>query len=104
MTARASPSSPTIFNSTGLGYFDASGTHYLYSGESGAPGSGGNGGVYLRDLSNNLDRVLVPPDNHGQYALARIYSNTVIYWRDRVLWRVDINTTNSSRLFPPPAN
>jgi hypothetical protein len=86
------------------GYFDATGTHYVYSGESGAPGSGGNGGVYLRDLSNNLDRVLVPPDNHGQYALARIYSNTVIYWRDRVLWRVDINTTNSSRLFPPPAN
>jgi hypothetical protein len=86
------------------GYFDASGTHYLYSGESGAPGSGGNGGVYLRDVSNNLDRVLVPPDNHGQYALARLYGNTVIYWRDQMLWRMDINTTNSSRLFPPRAD
>jgi hypothetical protein len=87
-----------------LGYLDASAMHYLYSGESGKPGSGGNGGVYLRDLSNNSERVLVPPDNAGQYALARIYSNTVIYWRNRVLWRVDINTTNASRLFPLLAN
>jgi hypothetical protein len=82
------------------GYFDASGTHYLYSGESGAPGSGGNCGVYLRDVSNNLDRVLVPPDNGGQYALARLYGNTVVYWRKDQLWRVDINTTNASRLLP----
>jgi len=86
------------------GYFDDSGTHYLYSGESGAPGSGGNGGVYLRAVSNNLDRVLVPPDNAGQYALARLYGNTVVYWRKEQLWRVDINTTNSSKLFPPPGN
>lgn len=87
-----------------LGFFDASGTHYLYSGETGGPGSGGNGGVYLRDVSNNTDRVLVPPDNGGQYALARLYSNTVVYWRNEQLWRVDINTTNSSRLLSPAAN
>jgi hypothetical protein len=92
------------FNFHWLGYLDASATHYLYSGEPGKPGNGGNGGVYLRDLSDNSEHVLVPPDNAGQYALARIYSNTVIYWRNRVLWRVDINTTNTSRLFPPLAN
>lgn len=90
------------FNLHWLGHLDASGTHYLYSSETDSPGNGGNGGVYLRDLSNNNERVLVSPDNHGQYALARIYSNTVIYWRNRALWRVDVNTTNSSRLFPPP--
>lgn len=87
-----------------LGYFDATGTHYLYSGESGAPGNGGNGSVYLRDLSNNADHVLVPPNNSGGYALARLWNNSVIYSRNRQLWRMDINTTNTSRLLPAPAN
>jgi hypothetical protein len=87
-----------------LGMFDDTATHYVYEGESGATGRGGNGAVILRDLSSHTERVLVPPDNAGQYSLARIYSNTVIYWRNRVLWRVDINTTNSFRLFPPSGN
>lgn len=87
-----------------LGHLDESGTHYLYSGESGAPGSGGNGGVYLRDLSDGSERVIVPPDNSGQYALARLYSNTVIYSRRRALWQVDLDTTNASPLFPAPGN
>lgn len=92
------------FNLHWAGYLDETGTHYLYSGEKGQPGSGGNGGVFLRDLSDNSERVLVPPDNHNQYALARLSSNTVIFWRDKLLWRVDLQTTNASPLFPHSGN
>ncbi len=81
---------------------DASATHLLYQGESGGSGTGGNGGVYLRDLTSLTERTLVPPDNRGPYSLARQYLDTVVFWRSNVLWRVDINTTNATRLFPPP--
>lgn len=86
------------------GWLDASATHYLYSGESGTPGNGGNGGVFLRDLANDTTRTIVEPDNGGQYGLGRFYSNTVIYWRNGVIWRVDLETTNITRLLPQSAN
>jgi hypothetical protein len=84
-----------------LGHLDASATHYLFVGENGRPGQGGNGGAILRDLVHNTDQIVVPPDNSGQYSLARLYSNTVIYSRNRVLWRVNLNDTNATRLLPP---
>jgi hypothetical protein len=86
------------------GWLDASATHYLYSGENGTPGNGGNGGVFLRDLVNNTTRTIVEPDNSGQYALARLYSNSVIYSHNRVLWRVDLDTTNTTSLLPQTTN
>jgi len=43
-----------------LGRLDVSATHYLYNGESGLSGRGGNGGVFLRDLSDNTSRTLFP--------------------------------------------
>jgi hypothetical protein len=82
------------------GYLDATATHYLYNGYSGLPGQGGNGGVVLRDLVNNTERDIVPPNNSGQYSLARLYGDTVIYSRNGILWRTDINGTNAMRLFP----
>jgi hypothetical protein len=106
-TGRANPAFTVFsrdFKFGYLGMFDDAATHYLYEGESGATGRGGNGAVILRDLSDNTERVLIPPDNGGQYSVARFYGNSVVYWRKRVLWRADINTTNSSRLFPTPAN
>jgi hypothetical protein len=83
------------------GHLNVTATHYLYNGYSGAPGKGGNGGVVLRDLINNTERDIVPPDNSGQYSLARLCGDTVIYSRNKVLWRTDINGTNATRLFPP---
>jgi len=85
-----------------LGHLDASATHYLYNGESGLPGRGGNGGVFLRDLRENTSRTLVPPDGSGQYALARFYGDEVIYFRNRLPWRTDLNGSNNVPLFPPP--
>lgn len=82
------------------GTFNTNATLYLYQGESGTPGSGGNGAVYLRDLSNNSVRTLVPPDHKGKYAIPRFYGNEVIYYRDAVLWRIRLDGQHDVPLFP----
>jgi hypothetical protein len=68
-----------------LGRLDITATHYLYNGERGLPGQGGNGAVLLRNLEDNSITSLVPPDNSGQYSLPRFYRNEVIYFRNRLL-------------------
>jgi hypothetical protein len=80
---------------------DATAAHYLYAGENGRFGSGGNGGVFLLDLASNTTRTLVPPDNSGQYSLPRFYSDSAIYFTNREPWRIDLNGSNAVRLFPP---
>lgn len=86
------------------GHLDITATHELYGGGNWAPGAGGNGSVILRDLANSTERVIVPPDNSGQYSLPRFYGDSIIYSRNRVLWRIDLNGTNATRLLPPPGN
>jgi hypothetical protein len=86
-----------------LGHLDADCTHYLCEGESGQPGGGGNGGVYLRNLTNGTTTTLVEPDNGGQYSLASFCDGGVIYSRKRLLWRVDLNGSNNAPLIPEPA-
>jgi hypothetical protein len=85
-----------------LGKLDAEGTHYLYQGERGQPGQGGNGGVFLRDLTDNSTRTLVEPDNGGQYALARFCGDGVIYSRKGILWRVNLDGTDNGPIFAKP--
>ncbi|MDB6108877.1 MAG: hypothetical protein JWR69_627, partial [Pedosphaera sp.] len=82
------------------GRLDATGSHYLYDGESGAPGRGGNGGVYLRDLTDNTTRTIVPPDNKGQYAISRFYKESVIYCTNRLIWRIDLSGSNNTQILP----
>ncbi len=83
------------------GRLAAHATHFVYQGESGAPGRGGNGAVYLRDLSDDSVRTLVPPDNKGQYSIPRFYRDEVIYYRNRVLWRIGLDGSNNVPLFTP---
>ncbi len=56
---------------------------HLYQGEAGRPGSGGDGAVYLRSLTNNTTLTVVPPDNKGQYAIPRFYHEEVIYFETK---------------------
>jgi hypothetical protein len=86
------------------GKLDASGTHYMYEGESGAPGSGGNGGVFLRNLSDNTIRTIIPPDNKGQYAIARFYKDSILYFTNRLIWRIGLNGSNNVQVLPPTVN
>ena len=77
---------------------DSAGTHYLYDGEQGASGSGGNGGVYLEDLTNGTTFTVVQPDYKGQYAIARFYRNEVIYFQNRLLRRIQLDGSNDAPL------
>jgi hypothetical protein len=83
-----------------MNLLDNTGTHYLYDGEPGAPGQRGNGGVYLRDLTNHSTFTVVPPDNKGQYAIPRFYGNEVIYFRNRVLHRIRLDGSEDEPLLP----
>lgn len=82
------------------GDLDASGTHYLYEGESGAPGQGGNGAVYLRDLSNGNVTMLVPPDNRGQYSRPRFFGDEVIYYWNSKFRRIKLDGTGDEPVLP----
>lgn len=81
--------------------FDVTGTRYLFQGEQGGPGKGGDGGVYLRDLNEGTVATLVPPDYGGQYAIPRFYSNEVIFFRNRVLHRVSQDGGSIEPLLSP---
>ncbi|MGC3960266.1 MAG: hypothetical protein QM813_20760 [Verrucomicrobiota bacterium] len=85
------------------GTFNPDASRYLFQGETGASGSGGNGAVYLRDLTDNSERTLVPPDNKGQYAIPRFFGNEVIYFRDRAIWRIGQDGQHNVPLFPSAA-
>lgn len=88
------------------GHLDAGATHYVYG------GGRGDGSIVLRDLTNDTERVIVPPNNQGYYSMPQFYGETVIYERFErqtdglhgALWRVDLNGTNATRLLPPPGN
>jgi len=100
---RTGPSLKLLFPSFRFqwgGHLDFDATHYLYQGESGAPGSGGNGAVYLRNLTNDTVLTLVAPDNSGQYAIPRFYRDEAIYFRNRLLHRVTLNGSNDVPLLP----
>ena len=83
-----------------LGRFNETGTTYLYPGESGFPGNGGNGGIYLTDLTNNTSRCLLAPNGGKQYALPQFYGDEIIYFLNRAIWRLAPGETNGTRLLP----
>jgi hypothetical protein len=83
-----------------VGRLDDDATHYLYCGENISP----NGAVLLRDVASNTVRAIVPPDNSGRYSNPRYYRDEIIYFRNRRLWRINLNGSNNVPLFPPSGN
>ncbi len=78
------------------GHLDSSGDFYLYPGESGKPGSSGDGSVRLRNLTNGLVTALVPSVTNGVYTNPRFYKNEVIYWswKNSGIHRVGLDGSN----------
>lgn len=91
----------TNFQFRWLGNFNADGSRYVYPGESKGFGKGGNGGVFLQDFHNGKVVTLVPPDNKGQYSIPRLYKDTVVYFRNQEIRRVNIDGSDDSAFFPP---
>jgi hypothetical protein len=81
-------------------HLDATGAHYLYPGESGKPGSSPDGAVYLENLTDGTTVTVVSPDNKGGYSSPAFYGGEVVYFRNRLLRRVQINGSNDTPLLP----
>jgi hypothetical protein len=82
-----------------LGNLDATGDRYLYAN---LPGLYyGHGGVYLRYVTNDTEQTIVQPGNSNSWSFPKFYRDSVIYSRDGVLWRTDLNGSNTTRLFAP---
>ncbi len=86
------------------GHLDTAGTRYLYQGESGQPGRGGDGAVYLKNLTNGLVTTIVPPDNSGQYSIPLFYGTEVIYTKNRILHRIGQDGSNDVPLLKTTGN
>ncbi len=80
------------------GELDRAGTRYVYSGR--LPGQGISG-VYLRDVTAKTNRMLVIPDNDTAFTHPRLFRDSLIYLKSNMLWRIDLNGSNRTRLFPP---
>jgi hypothetical protein len=80
-------------------HLDSTARYYLYSGRDRPQASSA---VFLRDLRNNANGTLVPSDGGNYHSIPRFYREGVIYVRSNMLWRVDLNGSNQTRVFPPP--
>ena len=80
-------------------HLDSTATYYLYSGRDRPQATSA---VFLRDLRNNADGTLVPSDGGNYHSIPRFYREGVIYVRSNMLWRIDLNGSNQTRVFPPP--
>ena len=86
------------------GHLNSDATHHLYQGESGAPGAGGNGAVYLKNLTNDAVLTLVVPNNRGQYAIPRYCGDEVLYFQNKLLRRVKLDGSGDAFLLPGGPN
>jgi hypothetical protein len=86
------------------GSLDSTGTRYLFQGESGVPGRGGDGAVYVRNVADGKVVTVVPPDNGGQYAIPRFYGDEVVYFSKRALYRTGLDGQGNSRLLTVSTN
>lgn len=100
---RAGPSLKLLYHDfefQEMGVLDSNATHYLYPGKLTA--GGGDGAVYLRNLSNSIVTTLVAPNNKGQFSFPRFFGDEVIYFRDRLLRRVKLDGTGDEPISAEP--
>lgn len=83
-----------------LGRFDPTRRWYAYTAlNSGA----GSDAVFLRDLRDNSERVLVPPLGARTFSLPNHYRSNVIFVRSNRLFQISLDGRQVEQLFPPDA-
>jgi hypothetical protein len=79
-------------------HFDSSGRYYVYTGDT---EGGDSDGIYVRELGNpSTDYVLVKPTSDKSFSVPQLYKDSVIYIRSNAIWRINLNGSNNTRLFP----
>jgi len=79
-------------------HLDPTGRYYLYSGRQAGTASDG---VFLRDLQSGTNQTLVIPAGDEYFSIPRFYSDSIIYVRSNMIWRIALDGTKNARLFPP---
>jgi hypothetical protein len=79
-------------------HLDPSGRKYLYSGREAGEASDG---VFVRELADGRNRVLVDATTNKYFSIPRFYRDSVIYVRSNALWQIRLDGSNNVRLFPP---
>jgi len=79
-------------------HLDPTGRYYLYSGREAGDSSDG---VFVRDLRNGTTNILVAPTSSKYFSIPRFYRDSVIYIRSNALWRINLDGSNNTKLFPP---
>ena len=80
-------------------HFDPTGRLYLH----GARDLGqGSDGVFLQDVQAHTNIVLAEPTTAKYHSIPRFYQDSVIYLRSNVLWKINLDGSHNTRLFPPP--
>ena len=78
-------------------HLSPNGQHYIYTGRE--PGKDSSA-VFIRTIQTASDRIIVPPD--GKYfSIPRFHGDSIIFVRNKKLWKTDLNGSNTVQLFPP---
>jgi len=78
-------------------HFHPSQQYYVYTGREAGNRSDG---VYLRNLRTGADTPLVEPRGEKRFSIPHFYKDSVLYLRSNALWRVSLDGSNNTRLFP----
>jgi hypothetical protein len=81
-----------------FGQFDTSGTRYAYATR--VAGDCCNG-VSVRDVLAKTERAVVPATSTLGSSVPFFYGDSICYARTNELWRINVNGSNNTRLFPP---
>lgn len=69
---------------------------YVYTGRDAGNNSSA---VFVRRVRGGEDRMIVPPDG-PYFSIPRFYGDSVVFVRSNMLWRTDLQGSNTVRLFP----
>jgi len=79
-------------------HLDSSGSYYVFSGRESGQASAA---VFVREVRTGDTRTLVPDNGEKRFSLPNFYGTDIIYVRSNRLWRVDVNGSGHTQLFPP---
>jgi hypothetical protein len=81
-----------------FGKFDHTETHYICAGDE---ASNTTSAIYVRNLADASERVLVPSNGSRGSWSPLLFRNTVIYRRSNLLYQISVDGGDAIRIFPP---
>jgi len=58
--------------------------------------------VFFAGLAAQHNNILVSPNSGKYFSIPRFYRDSVIYIRSNALWKINLDGSANSKLFPQP--